>query len=374
VRILILFLAAPALFAQPAQTPTPVFTRENMVPLQGNRAKLLAPGMVVELYGQHLAAEPWCGENATPPAPYPVEVCGVRVMVGASPAGLMYVGPVQINFKIPADAPAEGSAPIQVCVRGVCSAPVVMQFSTHKAFLRLQGTASVHMPVWVAIDEPAPYEVKYPCAGVPWSFDGYQFEVRRNGELLSPAPPPKPLSDLGPGGCWGAAAPSALPLHLLYSFDQPGVYSVRFTAAKRAGPDPAATASQSDWTDITVEPYASAKRDEWLQSMTEKVKSAPPQALIADVIPSLLAWPDDKALTVLLPLLALPGPKAQIANAIYDPTTGAPFPNGSDLMGYAGQFARASLAAFSDDLLRRIIPPDRLLSFCPPDGRCRAAN
>jgi hypothetical protein len=104
------------------------------------------------------------------------------------------------------------------------------------------------------------------------------------------------------------------------------------------------------------------------------VKSAPPQALIADVIPSLLAWPDDKALTVLLPLLALPGPKAQIANGIYDPTTGAPFPNGSDLMGYAGQFARASLAAFSDDLLRRIIPPDRLLSFCPPDGRCRAAN
>jgi hypothetical protein len=355
-------MAAPAMFAQPAQIPAPVFTRESIVPLRGNRAKLLAPGMVVELYGRHLTPEPWCGQNATPPAPYPVEVCGVRVMVGTSAAGLMFVGPGQINFKIPADAPAEGSSPIQVCVRGVCGAPVVMQFSTHKAFLRLRGAAAVHMPVWVEIDEPAPYEVKYPCEDSPWSFGGYHFEVRRNGQPLAQAPLPKTtigqvVSVPARGGCRAAAEPSALPLHLLYDFDEPGVYSVRFTATPLVGPISGTTICQSDWTDIAVEPYVGSKRDEWLQSMAEKVKSAPPEALMADVVPSLLAWPDDKALTVLLPLFALPRPAS-----------------GSDPMGDAGQFARYGLAAFSDDLLRRIIPPDRLLSYCPPDGRCRAAN
>jgi hypothetical protein len=312
--------------------------------------------MPVELYGQHLAPEPWCGQNNTPAAPYPLEVCGVRVMVGTSPAGLMYVGPGQINFKVPADAPAGGSAPVQVCVRGVCGAPVAVQVSSGSAGLRLRGTAAVHMPVWVQIDAPAPYQIKYPCADTPWSFNGYQFEVRRNGQPLSPAAPWKDtMGHAVMGPCRAAAQPSALPLHLLYDFDQPGVYSVRFTAI--APINPTVPAFQSDWTDIKVDPYSSSQRDQWLQSMAERVKSDAPEALIADVIPSLLAWPDDKALTVLLPLLALPAPMSA-----------------SDQMGYAGQFARYSLAAFSDEVLRQVIPPDRLLSLCPPSGRCRSAN
>ena len=352
-RVLIVFLAAPVLFAQPPQTPAPVYARESIVPLPSNAAKLLAPGMAVELYGAHLAPEPWCGQNATPPAPYPVEVCGVRVMVGSSPAELMFVGPGQINFRIPAGAPAEGPAPIQVCVRGVCGAPVMMQFSAHTAFLRLRGAAAVHMPVWIQIDAPPPYQVKYPCGDTPWSFDGYQFEVRRNGQLLSQQPPPKDALGhaamaIGPGSCAAAAQPSALPLHLLYQFDQPGVYSLRFTAIAPAGPNQGTTTCQSQWTDIAVDPYSASQRDEWLQSMAEQVKSASPQTLMADVIPSLLAWPDDKALTVLLPLL--------------------------DQTAYAGQFARYSLAAFNDDVLRRVLPPDRLLSLCPPNGRCRIEN
>jgi hypothetical protein len=91
--------------------------------------------------------------------------------------------------------------------------------------------------------------------------------------------------------------------------------------------------------------------------MAEQVKSAPPETLIADVIPSLLAWPDEKALTILLPLLDLPAP------------SGA-----GDKIGQAGQFARFGLAAFPDDLIRRLIAPDRLLNYCPPNGRCRADN
>jgi hypothetical protein len=88
--------------------------------------------------------------------------------------------------------------------------------------------------------------------------------------------------------------------------------------------------------------------------MAEKVQAASPRDLIADVIPSLLAWPDDKALAILLPV--------------------ATRPDASDLMGLAGEFARAGLAAFDDATLRRVIPPDQLLDVCPPDGRCRGTH
>jgi hypothetical protein len=352
VRILAVFLAAAVLLAQPAQTPAPVFTRDGIVPLQSNAAKFLAPGMTVELYGQHLAPEPWCGQNATPPAPYPLEVCGVQVLVGTSPAGLMYVGPVQINFKIPADAPAQGSAPVQVCVRGVCGAPVAMQFSAYTASLRLRGTAAVHMPVWVEVDAPAPYEFKYPCFNDPWwGPNEWKVEVRYGGQPLSQWPPQMPRFAVGNGfGCTAGVQRSPMPLHLLYHFDQPGVYSVRVSGMLPTPADPSSQVFQSDWTDITVAPETDAARDQWLQSMAQQVKSAPQEALLTDVIPSLLAWPDEKALAILLPFLDLPpGDRT-------------------------GQFARSALAGFSDDVLRRLIPPDRLLSLCPPDGRCRGQN
>src|ERR1035441_7084148 len=89
-----------------------------------------------------------------------------------------------------------------------------MQFGTPKAFLRLRGAAAVHMPVWVEIDAPAPYQVKYPCADTPWSFGGYRLEARRNGQLLTPVPPPNDtMGHAAMGlGCRAAAQPSALPL------------------------------------------------------------------------------------------------------------------------------------------------------------------
>jgi hypothetical protein len=354
VRALILLAAVPSLFAQAA--PAPVYTRESIRPGQGGDSKILAPGMVVEVYGQHLAPEPWCGASRTPPSPYPAELCGVRVLVGPSPAGLMYVGPAQINFTIPANAPAAGSAPIQVCVSGVCGAPVTMQFAARKAFLRPRGAAYVHMPVWIDVYQTTNEPVRYPCRITPWSFNGYRFEVRRNGQTVSPIPQAAAANSASPGGCWDGAVSGRLPLHLLYDMDQPGTYSVRFTATRREGPT-LTVVSQSDWTDIGVAAPPASARDEWLQSMAEKAQSASPRDLITDVIPSLLAWPDDKALAILRPLAGRPAPK-----------------DASDQMGLAGQFARASLGAFDDATLRRVIPPDQLLNFCPPDGRCHRTN
>ena len=235
-RALILLVAVVSLGSQTAPTPVPVYTRESIRPSQGGDRKTLAPGMIVEIYGQHLAPEPWCGESRTPPDPYPAELCGVRVLVGSRTAGLMYAGPSQINIRIPADAPAEGSAPIQVCVRGVCGAPVTMPFAAHKAFLSLRGTAYVHMPVWIDIYQTTPEPVRYPCGPTPWSFDGYRLEVRRNGQTLPPIPQPAAASSGSAAGCRAAAVSWGLPLHLLYNLDQPGVYSVRFSSMRTEGP------------------------------------------------------------------------------------------------------------------------------------------
>jgi hypothetical protein len=160
--------------------------------------------------------------------------------------------------------------------------------------------------------------------------------VRFDGQPLSRQHLPET-----PGDCAATAQPSPLPLHLLFHFDQPGVYSVRLS-----GPTVSSPAFQSDWTDITVVPETDAARNEWLQSMADKANSASEGTLDKEIIPNVLAWPDEKALKVLLPLLDLPTPP--------------------------GQFARTALAAFPEELLRRLISPDRLLDYC--SGRCGTRN
>src|SRR5437868_1324732 len=122
-----LVVCALALIAAP-QEAGPAFTRAGVA------VRLLAPGMIIELYGQHFGPSPWCAAKIPQNGPYPTEACGVRVSVGGTPAGLLFVGEKQINLKIPVDAPEEGTAPIQVCVRERCSEPVMFRFSVHKSY------------------------------------------------------------------------------------------------------------------------------------------------------------------------------------------------------------------------------------------------
>jgi hypothetical protein len=303
--------------------------------------------MVLELWGRNLAPEPWCGAERIPKDPLPFEICGVRVLIGSRPAELMYVSSGQINLKIPADLLAEGSAPFQVCVASVCSAPFPMRFSAHTALLKLAGPASVHMPVWIAIDAPSPYVVAYPCDESPWSFEGYEFEVRRNGRPLAALRPPDGSAPrIGATGrrCTGPTLRSALPLHLLYRFDESGVYSVRLTASKEGR-----TLYQSDWTDIEIEPFSQEKRDEWLRSLEGQASRRD----VYDVVSSLLAWPDEKALALLLKVI----PENIQGCVNYDCVRLS--------------FGKAALAGFDAGLLRRDIPADRLRQLCPPTGGCR---
>ncbi len=324
----------------------PVFSTEGIGAV-GRSAKVLAPGMVLMLYGGHLASEPVCGQPKVQPA---LELCGVRVLIGNSRAELLYVSSGQINFKIPADVPAEGFAPLRVCVGAACSTPVRMWFSTRTALLSLEKPAYVHMPVWIHVDPPPPYFVSYPCWNGPWILSGYEFEVRRNGRSLAPMPqrsPPPNWAGSSAERCDGPTVGSSLPLHLLYRFDEPGTYSVRFTAKKGDQ-----ILYRSECTDIVVGPFSEEKRDAWLRSLDIEIKMNS-RSVVSDMIPSLLAWPDEKALAVLLKVI--PANTMQCTNF--------------DCIKLG--FARASLAWFDDALLRSQIPPERLLRLCPHEGKCK---
>lgn len=339
----ILLLAVLACAGQSTR-PAPVFDRQGIGAV-GRSAQVLAPGMVLMLYGGHLAPQSVCGQPAVQPAR---ELCGVRVLLDTVAAELLYVGESQINFKIPEDAPAERYAPLRVCVGAVCSAPVSMWFSTRTALLSLEKPAYVHMPVWIHVDPPPPYSVTYPCLNGPWTTPGYEFEVRRNGRSLDPAPqPPPPTKRAGAAQCDAPTGRSSLPLHLWYRLDEPGTYSVRFTAREADQ-----SRYQSEWTDIVVGAFSEEKHDAWLQSLESEIEMNS-RGIVSDTIPSLLAWPDEKALAVLL----------KIIPANTDVCTNF------DCMKLASGLA--ALAWFDDALLRAQVPAELLRHLCPLEGKCR---
>jgi hypothetical protein len=307
------------------QTGVPRIAREGLTQRPDGRAVLLSPGMIMTFYGENLGPEPTCFRQIPQNGPYPLEACGSRVLVDGHASGLLFVGPKQINFKIPDDAPEDGSAPIQVCVHETCSDPVVFRFSLRKAFIHLVGHAYVHMPVWIDVDQPATYGISYPYSMFPLDFGGNELEVFYKGEPFAPF-----RASIGRGNSTTAPRDSPrerLPLHLIYRFDEPGVYSVRYTARRDKG-------IQSDWTDFVVEPYSAAQRAVWLEAEAVQARTASAGELVGDIIPSLLARPDDLALSVLLTLVDNPD-------------------------GLVREYARMSLLLFDEAIQRRVIPANR---------------
>ncbi len=285
--------------------------------------------MIVTIYGENLAPTPWCGYQFSQKKPYPREACGVRVLVGDSPAGLMYAAPKQINMVIPDDAPALGTAPLRVCVKEACSAPVEMRFSTRKIFLKLEGKAYVHMPVWLEIEHPVSQELRRPCISWPWHVSDAFLDVRHNGRPLMPLAWPTPQGGIAGGfGCATAGywKPSRFPLHLFYRLRQPGTYSVKLTTYLE-------TTCESNWTDIVVEPSTTAQRESWLRRIDERMERASTNELIGDILPSLLAYPDAKALARVVRLIDHPHNVLKL-------------------------FAHQSLAAFDQEAVRRLFPAE----------------
>lgn len=68
-------------------------------------ATCFAPGELVSLYGIGLGPASGIVPEIAPGAAFPTELAGVAVTVGGIPAPLLYVGPNQINFQVPFEAP-----------------------------------------------------------------------------------------------------------------------------------------------------------------------------------------------------------------------------------------------------------------------------
>src|ERR1035438_823911 len=176
--IALLFLVAG--WAQP-----PSFRADRVLPSNSDRASVLAPGMLVSIYGDHLGPAAGCTAPATGRPGYPAELCGVQVTLGGKPAGLLYVQEKQINFQAAADSPISGTAELKV-LYGDASGAAMVRAALETVTLSVQGTARVDGPIWIQLDFPVMWRnsVQYPARVQPDSLACAELEVRRNGVAL----------------------------------------------------------------------------------------------------------------------------------------------------------------------------------------------
>ena len=308
-----------------AQSGAPEFRADRV--LAGSRAIPLVPGLLVSIYGANLTSQPGCTGQPDPvkreaPSPlrpdqslvetqvFPKELCGVQVLLGDRLCGLLYVSPGQINFKVPQESPMEATAPLRVVAQGRSSAAVEIRLGIDPATIALAEPAHAGGPVWIHIEGPSfPYsgDVHYPVRTEPADFGCNEFEVRRNGTLLTRLP----MRQMGtirsgsPCGYIGIPGheighPGRLPLHLQYSFDQPGPYEVRY--ARRRNPVGMTfddVLFQTAWTRIEILPAVTA---------APLTPPADPAELIADYLPNILGFPDEAHLKLVSEFLYDPNP------------------------------------------------------------------
>jgi len=300
--------------------PAPEFPAAGVV--FGDRtATVLVPGAHLSIYGRYLGPDSGCSESAKPvgretPNPrapdwwrvdtllYPSKLCDTQVLIGSQLAGLLFVSDKQINLKIPQDAPEDQTVELRVVYQGQPSLPVRMRAGFEKTSVSLDGPAYTDMPVWLQVDLPTPTKgyLGYPSALGPARFGCTGVEARRNGQLL-PFMHGADWDRMGvviAGNICGSylhdrSQPDQLPIHLLYRFDLPGDYEVRFAwydapwgAQIRGVPR-----YQSPWTAIHVLPPN--QRARWLEALRRRNPQDAAE-LLTDVLPSVLGIPDDASL------------------------------------------------------------------------------
>jgi hypothetical protein len=307
-----------------AADPPPEFPRAGVT--QGTEpARILTPGAGLSIYGSRLGPIPGCAAKADPtlretlnprnPYPdladlsvYPRELCGVQVLIGDKPAELLFVSDKQINFKIPQDGAESGTVDLRVVRQGQSSASARFEAGFGKTSISLAQPAYNEMPVWLKVDLVFGLgHLAYPYVTGPAGFGCNQVEVRRDGKLL-PMLPGSNWTRYGvvfPGNLCGSYAPlgrslvDVLPLHLLYRFDTPGTYEVRYTMLTQpVGRASAQIRAQSDWTPIQVLPSPPNQRWEWLQSLMKPASSANAGEALSDLLPGVLGFPDEASFKI----------------------------------------------------------------------------
>lgn len=163
-----------------------------------------------------------------------------------------------------------------------------------------------NQPLWIRAEATPSNNIQYPFRALMEDIGCNQLEVKRDGVLLKP----HPISGIYWGGLLcGTSAPSGspndrLPLHVLYSLDQPGTYSVRWTVGPKLPNSTAHEArAQSEWLTFEVKQATPQQHEAWIQAMLAN----PPTdsgMLAGDYLSSLLAAaPDPRVLQVFVKYL-----------------------------------------------------------------------
>jgi len=201
---------ACVLFALPsaAQSDRPHFYANRVIPSFGDMPLMLAPAMLVSIYGDNLGPEEGCRgygdqqrvETLPPDNPfgvwdriviYPPSLFGVQVKIGEVFAGLLWAQNKQINFEVPKDVPFGGTAELRVIKDGVASDPVFLEFGLERIKLTQDEPAYVGMPVWIRAHTSTDLvsQIRYPMHSDPLETGPSLFacevlEVRWNGVPL----------------------------------------------------------------------------------------------------------------------------------------------------------------------------------------------
>jgi hypothetical protein len=174
--------------------------------------------------------------------------------------------------------------------------------------LQITEPAYAGLPVWIQADLPRNLTAHYPYHEDPGLFGPNKIELKRDGKVL-PAAIFLTVPSFG-GILDGWIAPpgsptNRLPLHLTYSLDTPGTYSVRWTVVRHEFSPTTRQFSeimlaQSKWLTFELKASTPKQREAWLRQELQSIPSDP--GLVAgDFLPSLISQaPDPRVLRAVI--------------------------------------------------------------------------
>jgi len=181
-----------------------------------------------------------------------------------------------------------------------------------QATVALEAPARVGLPVWLKVSSHD--EIRYPFYTVPDWHVCHDVEVRKDGQpfpRFKPLPTALPQMVVFAGPPCGilylpgkVGHPGSIPLHVMYRFDHPGVYEVRYVERMPWG-EPNAPNLMSPWTRIEIQAGTPEERAQWLAEISSHAPSDA-TGLLTGYLPDILGVPDDRSLQLLTPYLNHP--------------------------------------------------------------------